>query len=180
MKISEQLNVSIDYHPYHQSLNKKLLKDESVANYHVDEVKHGDTALFSSARTTSKNIDLVSSWVQSLIYKHYPYLNDSYHNDQLPEPHTWPKWFVRYRVGDETKPHNHFPGLLSWVYFVKCPRGSSPLVFTTSGKRIKAQEGKVVIFPSLINHHVPKNRCEGRVALAGNVDVNLKSVHPSK
>ena len=108
MKIREQLNVSIDYHPYYQSLNKKLLKDESVANYHVDEVKHGDTALFSSARTTSKNIDLISSWVQSLIYKHYPYLNDAYHKDQLPEPHTWPRWFVRYRMGDETKSHNHF------------------------------------------------------------------------
>ena len=54
--------------------------------------------------------------------------------------------------------------LLSFVYFVKCPKGSSPLVFTTSGKKVKAEEGKIALFPANILHHVPKNRCEGRVA----------------
>ena len=46
-----------------------------------------------------------------------------------------------------------------------------PLVLTTSGKKIKAQEGKVIIFPSNVRHHVPKNRCDGRITLAGNIFV---------
>ena len=46
---------------------------------------------------------------------------------------------------------------MGFVYFIQCPRGSSPLVFSTSGKRVKAEEGKVVIFPGNIYHHVPKN-----------------------
>ena len=78
-------------------------------------------------------------------------------------------WFVRYRVGDETKSHDHQPCLYSWVYFVNCPKGSSPLVFSNSGKRIKAEDGKIVIFPSIMKHHVPKSRCEDRVVLAGNL-----------
>ena len=56
----------------------------------------------------------------------------------------------------------------SFVYFIDCPRGSSPLVFSDSGKRIKAEEGKLVIFPGHLRHHVPKNKCEGRIVLAGN------------
>ena len=56
----------------------------------------------------------------------------------------------------------------SFVYFVKTPKGSSPLIFTNSGKRIKAEEGKIVIFPGRLLHHVPKNKCEGRMTLAGN------------
>ena len=57
----------------------------------------------------------------------------------------------------------------SFVYFIKCPKGSAPLVFTTSGKRIKAEEGKVLIFPGNMKHHVPKNKGEGRMVLAGNI-----------
>ena len=49
----------------------------------------------------------------------------------------------------------------------------SPLVFTTSGKKIKAEEGKVVIFSGDILHHVPKNRCNNRIVLAGNIFSHL-------
>ena len=59
--------------------------------------------------------------------------------------------------------------MFSFVYFIKCPKGSSPLVFTKSGKKIKAEEGKIVIFPGWLRHHVPKNKCEGRITMAGNI-----------
>ena len=66
--------------------------------------------------------------------------------------------------------HAH-PSPFSFVYFVRCPKGSSPLIFTTSGKKIKAEEGKVVIFPGNLLHHVPENKCDGRITLAGNINV---------
>ena len=163
MKIKEELDVIIEKHPYYKSLNKNLLEDESRADYNGESYKKGDTALFSSAYTTSKNIDLIISWVERLINTHYPYIRDYKSINS---------WFVRYRVGDETKSHDHHPCLYSWVYFVNCPKGSSPLVFSSSGKRIKAEDGKVVIFPSIMKHHVPKSRCQDRVVLVGNLNTS--------
>ena len=75
---------------------------------------------------------------------------------------------AKYRKGDYTVSHIH-PGDFSFVYFVKTPSGSSPLVFTTSGKRIKAEEGKLILFSSRLKHHVPKNRCDNRIVLSGNL-----------
>ena len=70
---------------------------------------------------------------------------------------------------ERSKYKYHKPSIHSFVYFVRCPKGSSPLVFTTSKKRVKAEEGKIVVFPGHVLHHVPKNNCEGRVVLAGNI-----------
>ena len=75
----------------------------------------------------------------------------------------------RYDKGDYTQTHHHSFVLYAFVYFIKTPKGSSPLVFTKSGKKIKAEEGKVVIFPGVLRHHVPKNRCDDRIIVAGNV-----------
>ena len=33
----------------------------------------------------------------------------------------------------------------------------------------KAEEGKIVIFSSTLKHYVPKNRCDNRLVLAGNM-----------
>ena len=60
------------------------------------------------------------------------------------------------------------------MYFINCPRGSSPLIFKASGKRIKAEEGKIVVFSSNLKHYVPKNRCENRLVLAGNMRTQLR------
>ena len=70
--------------------------------------------------------------------------------------------------------HAHHPSAYSFVYFLRCPKGSSPLIFTTSGKRIKAEEGKVVIFPGNLKHHVPKNKCYDRIVLAGNIFASIE------
>ena len=164
MQISEKLDIIIEKHHYYESLNKKLLEDESIADYNPlnNSYQNGDTASFSAPTTNSKSIELIISWIRGLIINHYPYLKW----EQVKREDTW---FVRYKVGEETKPHDHHPSLYSWVYFVNCPKGSSPFVFTTSGKRIKSEEGIVLIFPSIVKHHVPKSGCDNRVGLVGNL-----------
>ena len=164
MQISEKLDVIIGYHPYHESLRQPLLDDCISAGYHTESPYKGrdDTSKFSR-NTTSKSINKVGGWVNTLICNKYPYLG----------PQGWKVnlgscWFTSYGRGDYTVPHDHEPGYFSWVYFVKSPRGSSPLVFTSSGKRIKAEEGKVVIFRSMVKHHCPRNNSDHRVALVGN------------
>ena len=78
-------------------------------------------------------------------------------------------WLVVYNKGDETQMHTHHPFSYAFVYFVKAPKGSSPLVLTTSGRRIRAEEGKLILKGGDIWHHVPKNKCDGRIVLAGNI-----------
>ena len=64
--------------------------------------------------------------------------------------------------------HWHLPYHWSFVYYENTPRGSSPLVFTQSRKRIRVKEGNFVIFPAGVEHYVPRNKCDERSAVAGN------------
>tara|TARA_B100000902_G_scaffold362698_1_gene381185 strand:+ start:218 stop:715 length:498 start_codon:yes stop_codon:yes gene_type:complete len=77
-------------------------------------------------------------------------------------------WIAKYNKGDFTLSHSHYPCLHSFVYFVNSPKGSSPLVFTSSGQSVEAKKGRIVIFPGILEHHVPENQCDNRVIIAGN------------
>ena len=77
-------------------------------------------------------------------------------------------WGVLYSDGDFIEYHNHEPSVYSFVYFVNVPENSSQLIFDTSGHVVKPEEGKMVIFDSKLNHHVPKNYCDGRSVVSGN------------
>ena len=162
MKFRETFDFIIDYHPYYKSLNSKLLKEAESSGYNDGSHYKGinDTSKFS-LNLSSKTIDLIVSWVHTLLYNRYEYL-------KVWDLQMKDVWFTTYHKGDVTVPHDHDPAYASWVYFVNTPRGSSPLIFTTRGKRIKAEEGKVVIFRSHLTHHVPKNSCDNRIVLVGN------------
>ena len=77
-------------------------------------------------------------------------------------------WGQLYNKGDYQVGHDHIPYHISYVYYVNTPKGSSPLVFTQSRKRIRVKEGNFVIFPAGMEHYVPRNKCDERSAVAGN------------
>jgi len=82
-------------------------------------------------------------------------------------------WANVYEKGDYAQSHCHKPNDFSFAYFVKSKWYDSPLVFTDSGKRIRPKEGKYVIFPSYLRHHVPKHRyTDTRITLSGNFTIN--------
>ena len=54
---------------------------------------------------------------------------------------------------------------------VICPEGSSPIVFPDENETVEAKEGNLLIFPGHVNHYVPENKCEGRVIIAGNINL---------
>ena len=76
-------------------------------------------------------------------------------------------WGIMYNKGGKVIKHTHFPYALSFVYFVKTPKGSSPLII--EGKRIKAEEGKIVIFHANQTHWINSSRTNGRCCLVGNI-----------
>ena len=165
MKIRENHEIIIEKYPYAESLNKELLlesqtpgNDTNILYTNIVGKKLHPSHLPDAP---SKKIE---SWVYNILQNTYNYSNTQnilYKIDM---------WFAQYNKGHYTKSHYHIPfAMFSFVYFVNCPKGSSPLMFTTSGKRIKPEEGKVAIFPGNVKHHVPKNNCENRLTLVGNV-----------
>lgn len=82
-------------------------------------------------------------------------------------------WGIVYEKGNYTDPHDHLPYFLSFCYYIKCTKYSSPLVFTTSRQKIYPKSGKLIIFPSHLIHHVPKEKTNERICLAGNLYVDF-------
>ena len=156
--VSEKCRIVIEEYPFADILKQKLLVDME-STYFTNPKSDVIRAQMTSYETQSKNISRLTNWIRLVTMANY---NIKYRLE------FYNCWFVKYGMGDCNKTHFHHPGSFSFVYFIQTPRGSSPLVLTTSGKKIKAQEGKVIIFPSNVRHHVPKNRCDGRITLAGN------------
>ena len=180
MKIREDHYIIEKSYPFANSIKDKIL--DQINNfsfirdmYNIDggssNVKAPQTSAIQDA-TNISSVKLLLKWILDLLPNHS---NDNFRVENF--------WVVHYRREDFTVSHCHYPAQWSWVYFVNSPKGSSPLVFTTSGKRIKAEEGKVVIFSGDILHHVPKNKCNDRIVLAGNIFSHLdtsESVYFSK
>ena len=81
-------------------------------------------------------------------------------------------WANVYYKGDYAQPHDHKPSDFSFAYFVKSKWYYPPLVFPDSGKRIRPKEGTFVIFPSYLQHRVPRHRYnDTRITLSGNLDI---------
>tara|TARA_Y100001970_G_C14138135_1_gene805533 strand:- start:369 stop:911 length:543 start_codon:yes stop_codon:yes gene_type:complete len=173
MNIRENYEVIIEKHPHSEALNKKLMGDIKDFYFYSPE----DNGKYTNVKATQYNVHpdektnsmyLIENWVKSLLERST--------SDFLPSPREHDArininmWFAKYNKGDYTLKHTHMNyASYAFVYFVNSPKGSSPLVFTTSGKRIKPEEGKIVIFPPQLFHHVPKNKSDGRITLSGNV-----------
>ena len=79
-------------------------------------------------------------------------------------------WGNVYRKGNYTQEHNHLPAQYSVVYFLKTKWYDSPLVMTDFKEKIRPKEGRYVIFPGHLRHHVPKHRYKDvRITLSGNL-----------
>ena len=67
-------------------------------------------------------------------------------------------------------PHNHWPAIFTFVYYLSLPKNNPPLLFTDSGLEIYPEEGEVIFFPSWLKHEVPLNKTKDkRICIAGNI-----------
>ncbi len=171
MKLREKFNIIIEKHPFADSLKDNLIEEFNAVSYTVSVTGYKNDN-FSNIVGNKLPVDandkasskIVKDWVDNIVRVNY------HRRDSEKVSYRFDMWFAQYNKGDYAKSHNHIPySIFSFVYFINCPSGSSPFVFTTSGKKIKSEEGKLVLFPSIANHHVPKNRCENRIVLAGNL-----------
>ena len=77
-------------------------------------------------------------------------------------------WGQIYGKGAYQISHTHLPSHWSFVLFVNCPKGSSPLIFGDNDQKITPKPGYGVIFPGWVRHYVPKNFGLERSVVSGN------------
>jgi|TARA_R100000081_G_scaffold23416_1_gene10262 hypothetical protein len=166
----ENLEIEIHYHPHYQSLNKKLMDDFSKLSFYSYENTSNYTNIKGSqfgftgddVNLKPRGVTLIENWVEQIV------------RDKLSGSFNFRfgTWAARLDKNQETLEHSHLHFCtLAFVYFVNTPKGSSPLVFPTSGKKIKAESGKLVLFPPSLSHKVPINKCDNRVTIASNVTI---------
>jgi len=79
-------------------------------------------------------------------------------------------WGCKYKDGEHTISHDHWPSLWSVVYYLYPPKDSSNLVLTDFNYEIKPEHGKIVIFPGHYNHQVNKKSFKGiRYVVSANI-----------
>ena len=94
-------------------------------------------------------------------------------------------WGIIYKKGDGSTIHHHGTTDVSWVYYVKTPKGSSPLVFPQCAYytpenelkilEVEPEEGLMVLFLGNVDHLVsPSEIDEERIVIAGNIDKQEK------
>ena len=85
-------------------------------------------------------------------------------------------WGAVYNKGDWTKSHDHWPNVWSFVYYVDCSEECSPLMFHDAPEGthwIRPEKGKMVLFPAVLVHSVPKQMCDyERIMVAGNIGLS--------
>ena len=161
MFIREKLQVHEYKYPFAEKVNP-LLESQIREVWNKRDKPLNMNAHFTGFHfdRDNKSAQNISRWVSDLIRKDFIQLPVDLKCIEL--------WGVLYNEGDYITAHPHTPSLYSFVYFVNTPKGSSPLVFETSGRKIKPEAGKVVIFESRLTHKVPPNKCNGRVTISGN------------
>ena len=170
----ENLEIEIHHHPHYQSLNEKLMSDFSrlIFTPHDELDNHtnikGRQFNFVNHPPSIKprGVKLIENWVKQIIKNDCPH----------PIDFDFGTWAAILDKGQQTLEHDHlYVASHAFVYFVNAPKGSSPLVFPTSGTRIKAEPGKLVLFPATLRHKVPTNKCDNRITIASNISFLEKS-----
>ena len=149
----------IEQHPDYEKLNSNLLKESEGVIYDWSDITYVRGKM-SEWYICGKYIDVIKKWAISLtppIMGLVPRIIDA--------------WYARYDYGNHALVHNHGEIYASFVYYVKTPEGSSPIVFPDENETVEAKEGNLLIFPGHTNHYVPENKCEGRVIIAGNINL---------
>ncbi len=157
--VNEKLVVSEYIYPYADKVKSKLQSQIESLNDPIRKPSNIN-AQFTGWHLQSKEANNIVQWVSDLMTHDFLWSVYTLKCVEL--------WGVLYKKGDYITKHQHTPSLYSFVYYVNAPKGSSPLKFSTSGYKVKAQEGKVVIFDSRLDHEVPFNRGENRCVVSGN------------
>jgi hypothetical protein len=163
MKVKCELDVISFYYPYHKELKKEVCEYLKKCQYN-----HGKNTNVKAAIT---DWDITTPQIEKL--KTFMISNISMFGLKMPNRFNFlfeSFWANVYEKGDFAESHTHAPCFLSSIYFLSIKRNYSPLIFSDSKTKITPEEGKFLLFPSIMKHEVPKHKHdEKRITLAGNI-----------
>jgi len=158
----DKVNIYVNEFKDVKELNSKL------ANFICSFEDYKDSNTNSSSFQTpwligSPETEIVLGWAWEMLRAGDAVFPNTLHN-------VWNLFGNVYKTGESNITHSHPANEFSFNYFVKCPPDSAPFVLTSSGIEIDAVEGKLVIFPGHLKHHVPVSNHKGlRITLAANI-----------
>ena len=168
MKIKSYTQVFSGDYPFSTDMERSLI---SILEKYPDKQNRSTNvvATMTEWQITHPQIEKFKKYIFNEIARCYPKMVEACTSRQL-KPEAADFWANIYNKGDYTHSHNHYPSNFSIVYFLKSKWYYTPLVFDDSGKKIRPKQGRYVIFPGHINHHVPRHRFkEKRITLSSNV-----------
>ena len=152
-----------------------ILYDRVCENFYSEE-NRGQSGLdsrrtdFNLHKKNIKEVDILLAWIKELL----PEVSIKYASENAEEIYHFNQqhfklvgcWGTHYNRGESLTKHNHFPYTISFVYYVRTPKGFSPLII--EDENIDVKEGQCVFFLAHQYHSVQPNKCDGRCVIAGN------------
>ena len=146
-----------DSHPYHT-------RDQTLTKH----IKN------SQLNIKNREVDIIINWITEIVNRDCfrPRLDSGYVRLRCSEI-----WGINYEKGGYLGEHIHGGYAYTFSYVVNAPKNSSPIIFTTSGRRVKPIEGQLTFFDSRLKHRVPNNKVEGKCILSGNFIYDWKQIN---
>ena len=171
MKVIHSENVAVLDYPFHQKLQEDLLP--LIRNHHFQDVGHTNVKAKHTEWDWQQNHSQVikfKAWILNEVRKEFgKFACIGEKEDKLEVVNFWANI---YNKGDYAVPHMHLPCYVSFAYFLKSKWYHPSLVFSHHGESVRPKDGRIVIFPSWVYHHVRKHRfAEQRITLSGNVAI---------
>ena len=118
-----------------------------------------------------KEVDILLAWIKDVL----PEISTKFASEEHEESYGFDInafeivgcWGAHYNRGEGLVRHSHFPYAISFVYYVKTPKGFSPIII--EDENIGLKEGECVFFLAHRYHSVQPNNCDGRCVIAGNI-----------
>ena len=162
--LSEKLSVVEYFYPFAEKQNSTLY---SLISSLPNDPNH---PLNVSGKMTTRDLkhkelnDLIK-WISKILFLEFG--NGGGHWNFPPNMKCEELWGVHYKKGDYITNHSHSPFLYAFVYYVNAPKGSPPIIFSTSGHSVQTETGKLILFESRLVHKVPKSKINDRCIIGG-------------
>lgn len=166
--IKKKINYLITTYPHHESLNQKLEHDIKSTGDVTNRSTYVKAYMTNWKEIRFESFQILSNFIIST-YNSHMVRNDIFYSPKDIRD----MWGLIYNKGDHAEEHDHYiDNLYSFIYYVKASKKSAPLVFTDAfpfHKKIKPENGMLIIFPSYMRHKVPVQKYEEeRIVVAGN------------
>ena len=137
----------------------------------AEESLFGRQTNWNFHRQNIKEVDILITWIKKVL----PEISTRFASEELNDGYGFDInafeiaecWGAHYNRGESLVKHNHFPYIISFVYYVRTPKGFSTIKIQDDD--IDVKEGQCVFFLAHQYHSVQPNNCDDRCIIAGNI-----------